>query len=91
MVNQYELDGAVIDHAPIDTEDLFRCKPHLASVPGWQKDTTGVRSYSDLPSNCQEFTLSTADILDLPLRLVTCGPKPSSALWVGDDDWLFPS
>lgn len=90
IVNQYELDGKVIEHAPIDTETLSRCKPVLSSVKGWQQDTTGCRSYTELPEQCQAFAKRTADILNIPLRLVTCGPRPSNALFVGNDDWLRP-
>lgn len=91
IVNQYQLDAEVISHAPIDTRLLGRCKPILSPMPGWQQVTTGIKSYSDLPSRCQNFTLGIADQLGLPLRLVTCGPKPSNALWVGNDNWLFRS
>ncbi|MFW5699169.1 MAG: adenylosuccinate synthase, partial [Planctomycetota bacterium] len=51
----YELDGQRLDTIPADATDLEAVRPVYQTLPGWQEDITGCRSYDELPAAARSY------------------------------------
>ncbi len=75
----YEIDGAVTKHFPVNAK-LEQAKPVLVSLPGWKCDIRGIRTYSELPVNCRKYIEFIEKELEVPVTIVTNGPKREDAI-----------
>ena len=86
----YEVDGKRTRNLPACSERLARAKPVLTKVNGWSEDITGVRQFGDLPENARRYVCTIAELVEVPVQLVSVGPdrdqtimmSPTSALSV---------
>ncbi len=69
----YEIDGQVIDTFP-DTTQLYRSKPVLELLPGWEQDISGIREFDQLPPACQNYVHRVEQELQVPITMVSNGP-----------------
>ena len=69
----YELDGDTITHFP-NTTDLYRAKPVLKNLPGWQCDITGIRTFEELPEETQNYVNEIERLIGFPVTMVSNGP-----------------
>lgn len=70
----YELDGQCIDYFPGDAFLLERCKPVYETWPGWRCDISGARKPSDLPAAARRYVERIAELVQLPVSIVSVGP-----------------
>jgi adenylosuccinate synthase len=70
----YELDGERIEHFPSDAFLLERCRPVYESWPGWRHELGTVRRPGDLPAPARRYVDRVAELLDLPVRIISVGP-----------------
>ncbi len=78
----YELDGSTSDQVPLDLAMLDHVKPVYVTLPGWQTDTTGITSFSDLPTQAQEYLNFIAKDLDVRIAVVSTGAKRAETILV---------
>lgn len=71
----YELDGKRIDHPPVGSDQLIRCKPIYEQVPGWQANTAGISSMNELPAAAREYIGWLESLTEVPVHLVSTGPE----------------
>lgn len=76
----YEVDGKQITDFP-NTPTLLRCKPVYAMLPGWMENIRGVDSYDKLPENCRKYVEFIEKQLEVPIRMVSNGPKRTETLY----------
>ncbi len=76
----YEVNGEVIHDFP-STPTLMKCKPVYTLLKGWKTDVRGVTDWNDLPKLCQEYILFIEKELEVPVRMVSTGPKRSEMLY----------
>lgn len=78
----YLIDGEeVTDIDTIDTDFLKKAEPIYTPKKGWQKETTGARSFEELPKENQEYILFLQDELGVPLQLVSVGPDREQTIY----------
>jgi adenylosuccinate synthase len=70
----YHIDGERVTDFPSHVEDLQKAKPIYRTLPGWKKDTTGVRKWADLPPNAQRYVEAISELMDRPVSYVSVGP-----------------
>lgn len=70
----YELDGKRIEYFPSDVDDLARCKPIFETMPGWDEDITGAKTFDELPENARKYIARLSEIVGLPISFVSVGP-----------------
>jgi adenylosuccinate synthase len=70
----YETDGERRAPFPADSFRLERCKPVYETLPGWTEDLTGARSARDLPAAARRYVDRVAELIGLPVSLVSVGP-----------------
>lgn len=69
----YELDGQQIDHPPIGADEFDRCTPIYEFMPGWQSDTEGATTMSELPVAAQNYIMRLEELTGVPVHLVSTG------------------
>ena len=76
----YEVDGQIITDFP-STPTLMRAKPVYTYLPGWKSDVRGVTEWDKLPENCQKYITFIEKELEVPIRMISTGPKRSEMLY----------
>lgn len=69
----YELDGQRLDHPPLGSDELARCKPVYETVPGWQANTEGVTEMADLPPAAAAYVARLEELTGVPVHMVSTG------------------
>lgn len=70
----YEIDGKVTKDFPV-TPLLKRAKPVLVTLEGWKCDIRGIREFSKLPKQAQEYVNFIEEELGVRISYVSNGPK----------------
>jgi adenylosuccinate synthase len=75
----YMTDGKRRDHFPNITR-LENSTPILETLPGWNTDISGIRNYDELPDNCKHYVDEIERMINVPITLVSNGPKREQIL-----------
>ena len=70
----YEIDGEKTHRFPVPAL-LDRATPVLEMMPGWRRDISSVRRFSDLPTNAQNYVMQIEAWLEVPVKWVSVGPR----------------
>ena len=71
----YEIDGERHEHFPDDLDRLDRARPVFETMPGWQSDTTGIRSVDDLPDAACAYMDRLEELAGVPIQFVSVGTR----------------
>jgi adenylosuccinate synthase len=80
----YEIDGEICNHFPTNASHFANCKPVFQTLPGWQQSTTGCRSLSDLPEKALNYLKYMAELMKVPIAIVSVGPSRDQTIIVED-------
>jgi adenylosuccinate synthase len=80
----YEIDGQTCDHFPTNASQFASCTPVYQTLPGWQQSTTGCRSLSDLPKQALGYLKFLAELMEVPIAIVSVGPGRDRTIIVED-------
>ncbi len=69
----YTLDGQEVNEMPAVPDVLGRVEPVYQNFEGWLKPTSGIRRYSDLPSQARVYLEWIEDQLEVPIFCVSVG------------------
>lgn len=78
----YEIDGQTVDRFPSDAEDLRRAKPIWETLPGWNRDVTGVRRMEDLPDQAVAYLNRIGQLIGVPVGIVSVGPDREQTIFL---------
>jgi len=70
----YDAADGIIKDFP-STPTLMGVKPVYKVLPGWERDIRGETEYAHLPDNCKRYADYIEQQLDIPIRLISTGPK----------------
>ncbi|MBE5922420.1 MAG: adenylosuccinate synthase [Lachnospiraceae bacterium] len=70
----YEIDGKVTRDFPA-TVQLKKAKPVYVKLPGWKQEIRGIKNYDELPENCKKYIEFIEKELEVPITLVSNGPR----------------
>ncbi len=76
----YEIGGRRVTSFPSHVDDLRVAKPVLETLPGWQKDITGVRRFEDLPPPAQRYLERLSQLIGRPVEIVSVGPDRAQTI-----------
>ncbi|WP_406693645.1 adenylosuccinate synthase [Singulisphaera sp. Ch08] len=77
--------GRKVTEMPGHLSDLERCRPVYETLPGWESDLTGVRAWSDLPTQARDYVGFLAKQIGVPVSIVSVGPERRQTIILGDD------
>ncbi|MEY2858715.1 MAG: hypothetical protein RLZZ74_3028 [Cyanobacteriota bacterium] len=80
----YEIDGEICNHFPTNASYFANCKPVYKTLPGWQEDTTSCRSLGDLPKKALAYLKYLAELMKVPIAIVSVGPGRDQTIIVED-------
>ncbi|MCL7927707.1 MAG: adenylosuccinate synthase [marine benthic group bacterium] len=69
----YTLDGGQLETFPDRAPDLGRVEPVYETTAGWGSDTTGARSWEDLPGAARTYLERIEANAEVPIRYVSVG------------------
>lgn len=70
----YMIDGQYYNYLP-ETRMQERAKPVYETLPGWMADTTGCRTFEELPENARNYVLHIEKLLGTHITYVSVGPE----------------
>ena len=76
----YEINGKVTRDFPT-TPDLAKAKPVYEKLPGWKTEITGIKKYEELPENCRRYIEFIEQQIEVPITMVSNGPKRSDIIY----------
>jgi adenylosuccinate synthase len=80
----YEIDGKYCQDFPSSTRRFAKCKPIYKTVPGWQQSTEHCRSLEDLPKQALDYLKFLAELMEVPIALVSLGASRDQTIIVED-------
>jgi adenylosuccinate synthase len=66
---------------PGDADLLEGCRPVYETLPGWGCDVSGARKLADLPANARRYVDRLAELLGLPVSIVSVGPDRAQTIF----------
>lgn len=70
----YEYKGEQISYPPQEQNGMADCTPVYETMPGWDEDITGARSWDDLPENAVKYLRRIEEITGVKAGIVSVGP-----------------
>ncbi len=70
----YMLNDNIIDYIPADYDEYRNCIPVYEIYPGWKEDITNVKSFDELPVNCQNYLRTIEKHLGINVTIFSVGP-----------------
>ncbi|OZM56588.1 adenylosuccinate synthase [Lottiidibacillus patelloidae] len=70
----YQCNGETINHYPASNKELDACEPVYETMPGWEEDITNVKTFSELPTNAQNYLKKISECTGIPLTIFSVGP-----------------
>lgn len=80
VCTHYLIDGERHDLPPASTKEFAKAQPVYETLPGWQSDTTGAKSFGDLPENARAYLDYLADKLEVAVTMIGVGPARDQTL-----------
>ncbi|MEA5421422.1 adenylosuccinate synthase [Spirulina sp. CCNP1310] len=80
----YDIDGEVCNHLPSNARQFAKCKPIYKTLPGWQQSTADCRSLADLPPTALSYLKFLAELMEVPIAIVSLGPSRDQTIIVED-------
>jgi adenylosuccinate synthase len=80
----YEIDGEICHHFPTNASQFANCQPVYKTLPGWQESTSGCRALSDLPEKALNYLKYLAELMKVPIAIVSVGPGRDQTIIVED-------
>jgi len=81
ICTHYKIGSRIIDYFPL-TAELANAKPAYIKLPGWAEDISGVRTFSKLPKNAQEYIKTIEKIVDCPIKYISVGAERNAIIVV---------
>lgn len=69
----YKMNGKTISASSCGYNELAKVRPVYKTFKGWDENISGVKKYSDLPKNCQDYFKFIEKFLDLPIKYISTG------------------
>jgi adenylosuccinate synthase len=80
----YEIDGQRTEDFPNSTGEFAVCRPIYKTLPGWQQSTAHCRSLRDLPKAAREYLAFLAELMEVPIAIVSIGAGREQTIIVED-------
>jgi len=78
----YELNGREIHEVPLDPADFYNVKPIYKEMDGWKTETTGIKTFEELPEKARNYLKYIADDLGVGILLVSTGARRNATIMV---------
>jgi adenylosuccinate synthase len=80
----YEIHGKRTTDFPDSARDFAACNPIYKTLPGWKQSTSECRTLEDLPPAALKYLNFLADLMEVPISIVSLGPSRDQTIIVED-------
>ena len=80
----YKYRNSVLKEFPASLKVLAECAPIYEEMPGWCKETTQARQFSDLPIQAQDYLKRISELSGAPISMVSVGWRRDETILVND-------
>ncbi|NLZ56922.1 MAG: adenylosuccinate synthase, partial [Corynebacterium sp.] len=70
----YEVDGVRHDEMPMTQSEFHHAKPIFETMPAWDEDITGCRTFEDLPQKAQDYVRRLEELSGARFSYIGVGP-----------------
>jgi adenylosuccinate synthase len=74
IATAYKIDGKERNDFPMTLGELERAEPIYETLPGWNEDITGCRTYESLPDNARAYVDRVEALAEVPVEIISVGP-----------------
>jgi adenylosuccinate synthase len=82
LCTHYDVDGKRVDLMPTGADAVARCAPVYETLPGWQENTLGAKSFSALPGNARAYLSRIEQLTGVPIAMVSTGADRDETILV---------
>ena len=68
-------NGKLYRNYPVNTYIHKHLEPVYEIMPGWKQDISGIRSFSELSENAQNFVFRIEKLTGVPVEIISVGPQ----------------
>ena len=76
----YELNGKKLKSFPTDIVRMEKVTPVYETLPGWNSDISGARSYEELPSDAKNYLDFISEQCGFEISIISVGPKRAQTI-----------
>ena len=76
----YRYKGERLKEMPPEAEMLSQVEPEYQTLPGWQKQTPGIRDVKDLPAEARAYLDFISEQLQVEVGLISTGPEREATI-----------
>ena len=76
----YKYNETLYNTFPADIDILNNCEPVYEEVPGWNADTTSIRSVENLPEKAKDYIKTIEEIVGVKVKMISVGPERSQII-----------
>jgi adenylosuccinate synthase len=76
----YRLRGETLETPPLLADCYAECEPVYETMPGWERSTSGLTAYGDLPAAARGYLERIEEILETPVDLISTGPAREAVI-----------
>jgi len=76
----YLYNGTPVNDMPGEVEKFAQVTPVYKTIPGWRKDTYGVREERDLPQAARDYLKFISDSLEVEIGMISTGPERDATI-----------
>jgi adenylosuccinate synthase len=80
VCTHYRYGGRETHRFASEAQTLSQAEPVYVSFPGWKEDLTTAQHVEDLPTEARHYLQFIARELDVPIHMVSTGPKREQTL-----------
>jgi len=77
----YRINGNETTFFPGTAADLEAAECVYETLPGWDEDLSGIRTFDELPENAKKYIAAVEEIVGVPVSIVGVGPKRSQTIF----------
>jgi adenylosuccinate synthase len=70
----YKYQGELLKEFPASLKVLAQCEPVYEECEGWMTDTTGARSYDELPLVARRYLVRISELIGVKTSIIAIGP-----------------
>lgn len=80
VLTDYKINGKIYPSFPSTIEDVEKIEPVYTSFPSWKEDISGIKKFSDLPLNAQNYVKALEKMLGVEAVLISVGPEEKQTI-----------
>lgn len=75
ICTHYLLNNKKVSYELVGTDELFKVKPVYKTLKGWQKNTNGIKNYTDLPKAAKEYLKELEKQVGVKINFISTGQE----------------